>query len=116
MKVALLMDSVSRNAGGLYDAVRRLGQSLQMLGEEVRVLGVEDERTSADLAGWTPRYEAPVTLDRDGWTLAKAGPWSQGPALLQAIAMLDEPTIESCRRCACRGCSPPGRNRAGRPT
>ena len=51
MKVALLMDSVSRNAGGLYDAVRRLGQSLQMLGEEVRVLGVEDERTSADLAG-----------------------------------------------------------------
>ena len=59
MKVALLMDSVSRNAGGLYDAVRRLGQSLQMLGEEVRVFGVEDERTSADLAGWTP---APVDV------------------------------------------------------
>ena len=46
--------------------------------------------TGQDLAGWTPRYEAPVTLDRDGWTLAKAGPWSQGPALLQAITMLDD--------------------------
>jgi gamma-glutamyltranspeptidase/glutathione hydrolase len=46
--------------------------------------------TGADLAGWTPTYEPPVTVDRDGWTLAKAGPWSQGPALLQAIAMLDD--------------------------
>jgi gamma-glutamyltranspeptidase/glutathione hydrolase len=46
--------------------------------------------TGQDLAGWTPTYEPPVTLDRDGWTLAKAGPWSQGPALLQALAMLDD--------------------------
>ena len=46
--------------------------------------------TGQDLAGWTPTYEAPVTLDRNGWTLAKAGPWSQGPALLQAITMLDD--------------------------
>jgi gamma-glutamyltranspeptidase/glutathione hydrolase len=45
--------------------------------------------TAHDLAGWTPRYEQPVTLDWRGWTLAKAGPWSQGPALLQALAMLD---------------------------
>src|SRR3954464_9339389 len=45
--------------------------------------------TAQDLAGWTPRYEQPVTLDWRGWTLAKAGPWSQGPALLQALAMLD---------------------------
>ena len=46
-----------------------------------------------DLAGWSPTYEAPVTLDRDGWTLAKAGPWSQGPALLQAIALLDDDAL-----------------------
>jgi gamma-glutamyltranspeptidase / glutathione hydrolase len=45
--------------------------------------------TGADLAGWRPTYEPPVTLDWRGWTLAKAGPWSQGPALLQALAMLD---------------------------
>src|SRR3954451_21149011 len=46
--------------------------------------------TGHDLATWTPRYEQPVTLDWRGWTLAKAGPWSQGPALLQALAMLDD--------------------------
>src|SRR3954447_2970426 len=45
--------------------------------------------TAHDLASWAPTYEPPVTLDWRGWTLAKAGPWSQGPALLQALAMLD---------------------------
>ncbi|SDO07085.1 gamma-glutamyltransferase family protein [Geodermatophilus sp. DSM 45219] len=45
--------------------------------------------TAQDLAGWTPTYEPPVTLDWRGWTLAKAGPWSQGPSLLQALAVLD---------------------------
>jgi gamma-glutamyltranspeptidase/glutathione hydrolase len=45
--------------------------------------------TGQDLAGWQATYEPPVTLDWGGWTLAKAGPWSQGPALLQALAMLD---------------------------
>ena len=45
--------------------------------------------TGQDLASWAPRYEPPVTLDWRGWTLAKAGPWSQGPAMLQALAMLD---------------------------
>jgi gamma-glutamyltranspeptidase/glutathione hydrolase len=46
--------------------------------------------TAHDLAGWAPTYEPPVTLDWRGWTLAKAGAWSQGPALLQALAMLDD--------------------------
>jgi gamma-glutamyltranspeptidase / glutathione hydrolase len=46
--------------------------------------------TAQDLAAWSPTYEPPVTLDWRGWTLAKAGPWSQGPALLQALAMLDD--------------------------
>jgi gamma-glutamyltranspeptidase/glutathione hydrolase len=46
--------------------------------------------TGQDLAGWTPTYEPPVTSDRQGWTLSKAGPWSQGPVLLQAPAMLDD--------------------------
>src|SRR5436305_9030508 len=46
--------------------------------------------TAQDLAGWRPTYEQPVTLDWRGWTLAKVGPWSQGPALLQALAMVDD--------------------------
>jgi gamma-glutamyltranspeptidase/glutathione hydrolase len=45
--------------------------------------------TGADLAAWAPTYEAPATLDWQGWTLAKASTWSQGPVLLQALATLD---------------------------
>ncbi|MGW1955934.1 gamma-glutamyltransferase family protein [Streptomyces sp. NPDC001920] len=44
--------------------------------------------TAADLAGWSATYEAPVTYDFHGWTVCKAGPWSQGPVLLQQLALL----------------------------
>ncbi len=45
--------------------------------------------TGADLAAWSATYERPVVgeLD-DGWSLAKCGPWSQGPALLQTLQLL----------------------------
>ncbi|MFG3496979.1 gamma-glutamyltransferase family protein [Streptomyces sp. NPDC047928] len=44
--------------------------------------------SAADLAGWSATYEDPVTYDWNGWTLCKAGPWSQGPVLLQQLALL----------------------------
>ncbi|MFJ4466019.1 gamma-glutamyltransferase family protein [Streptomyces sp. NPDC089424] len=44
--------------------------------------------TAADLAGWSATYEEPATYDWNGWTLCKAGPWSQGPVLLQQLALL----------------------------
>ncbi|MEU1513511.1 gamma-glutamyltransferase [Streptomyces sp. NPDC005811] len=44
--------------------------------------------TAADLAGWSAAYETPATYDWNGWTLCKAGPWSQGPAFLQQLALL----------------------------
>ncbi|WP_327233629.1 gamma-glutamyltransferase [Streptomyces sp. NBC_01317] len=44
--------------------------------------------TAADLAGWSASYEAPATYEWDGWTLCKAGGWSQGPAFLQQLALL----------------------------
>ncbi|MET8078644.1 gamma-glutamyltransferase [Streptomyces sp. NPDC005303] len=44
--------------------------------------------TAADLAGWSATYETPATYDWNGWTLCKAGPWSQGPVLLQQLALL----------------------------
>ncbi|WP_328320787.1 gamma-glutamyltransferase family protein [Streptomyces sp. NBC_00388] len=44
--------------------------------------------TAADLAGWSASYEAPATYEWNGWTLCKAGGWSQGPALLQQLALL----------------------------
>ncbi|MEU1177036.1 gamma-glutamyltransferase [Streptomyces sp. NPDC005820] len=44
--------------------------------------------TAADLAAWSATYETPATYDWNGWTLCKAGPWSQGPAFLQQLALL----------------------------
>ncbi|GGR98217.1 gamma-glutamyltransferase [Streptomyces aureoverticillatus] len=46
--------------------------------------------SAADLAGWSAGYEDPVTYDWNGWTLCKAGPWSQGPVLLQQLALLPD--------------------------
>ncbi|MFJ5530442.1 gamma-glutamyltransferase family protein [Streptomyces sp. NPDC093261] len=44
--------------------------------------------TADDLAAWSATYEAPATYDWNGWTVCKAGPWSQGPAFLQQLALL----------------------------
>ncbi|QPP05824.1 gamma-glutamyltransferase family protein [Streptomyces bathyalis] len=46
--------------------------------------------TGDDLASWEATYEDPVTYDWNGWTVCKAGPWSQGPALLQQLALLPD--------------------------
>ncbi|MEV1019349.1 gamma-glutamyltransferase [Streptomyces sp. NPDC050264] len=44
--------------------------------------------TLDDLASWQAAYEAPATYDWNGWTLCKAGGWSQGPVFLQQLAVL----------------------------
>ncbi|MFE4494840.1 gamma-glutamyltransferase family protein [Streptomyces niveus] len=44
--------------------------------------------TAADLAGWSATYETPATYEWNGWTLCKAAAWSQGPVLLQQLALL----------------------------
>jgi gamma-glutamyltranspeptidase/glutathione hydrolase len=41
-----------------------------------------------DLAGWSARVEDPVASDYAGHTVLKCGPWSQGPVLLQQLALL----------------------------
>lgn len=42
-----------------------------------------------DLAEWRPRYEPTVSVDFRGWTVHKCGFWSQGPAFLQQLRILD---------------------------
>lgn len=42
-----------------------------------------------DMAGWRASYEAPVSIDYRGHRIFKCGPWSQGPALLQTLALLE---------------------------
>ncbi|MEU9626425.1 gamma-glutamyltransferase [Streptomyces luteogriseus] len=44
--------------------------------------------TAADLATWSATYETPAAYDWNGWTVCKPGPWSQGPVLLQQLALL----------------------------
>ncbi|MFC4243822.1 gamma-glutamyltransferase family protein [Gryllotalpicola reticulitermitis] len=45
--------------------------------------------TADDLAQWQPTVEAPLTVAHDGIEVHKAGPWSQGPVLLQQLALVD---------------------------
>ncbi|MBM6399985.1 gamma-glutamyltransferase family protein [Phycicoccus sonneratiae] len=45
--------------------------------------------TADDLAAFEASWEEPVTLDWRGHTVCKTGPWGQGPALLQSLAVLD---------------------------
>jgi gamma-glutamyltranspeptidase / glutathione hydrolase len=44
---------------------------------------------AADFADFTPSVEPTVTAEFRGTTVAKAGLWSQGPVLLQALTILD---------------------------
>jgi gamma-glutamyltranspeptidase/glutathione hydrolase len=46
--------------------------------------------TGDDLAAFSASYETPSTYDWNGWTVAKAGLWSQGPAFLQQLALLPD--------------------------
>ncbi|MBR7835478.1 gamma-glutamyltransferase [Actinospica durhamensis] len=45
--------------------------------------------SGADLAAWRPGYEPTASLDWHGVTVHKAGAWSQGPALLLQLGMLE---------------------------
>src|SRR5260370_33787237 len=53
MKVASLLNSVSRNAGGLFYICRRLAQT-SCQENEITVVGAADEYTSADIKQWVP--------------------------------------------------------------
>lgn len=45
--------------------------------------------TAQDLADFEATWEDAVTLQWHGHTVAKTGPWGQGPALLQVLQMVD---------------------------
>lgn len=44
--------------------------------------------TAEDMAGWSATIEEPLTYDYHGWTVAKTGPWGQGPVFLQTLSIL----------------------------
>ena len=45
--------------------------------------------TGADMTAFNARHEEPVSTDFAGWTVAKCGPWSQGPVFLQQLRLLE---------------------------
>ncbi|MFC5285475.1 gamma-glutamyltransferase family protein [Actinokineospora guangxiensis] len=45
--------------------------------------------TGEDMASWEASYEDAVSADFGSWTLAKCGPWTQGPVLLQQLLILE---------------------------
>jgi gamma-glutamyltranspeptidase/glutathione hydrolase len=42
-----------------------------------------------DLSDWAPSYEQPLSVDYNGVTVIKAGPWSQAPVFLQQLRLLE---------------------------
>ncbi|MBX4869132.1 gamma-glutamyltransferase family protein [Rhizobium bangladeshense] len=44
--------------------------------------------TAIDMANWSATIEEPLTYDYHGWTIAKTGPWGQGPVFLQTLSIL----------------------------
>src|SRR6202011_3221712 len=44
--------------------------------------------TGQDMAQWQATVEAPLTYDYGRYTVCKAGPWTQGPVVLQQLALL----------------------------
>src|ERR1700674_2211644 len=65
------------------DAFCRSQELIDVTGERHRGI-----LTGDDMAGWQAHVEAPLTYDYGRYTVCKAGVWSQGPVLLQQLALL----------------------------
>ena len=46
--------------------------------------------TGDDMARWQARVEAPLTYEYGRYTVCKGGVWSQGPVMLQQLALLKQ--------------------------
>lgn len=60
---------------------------------DAHVMDVSDKKHSAvlsasDMADWRATYESPLSYEYHGWIVHKTHAWSQGPVLLQALAIL----------------------------
>jgi gamma-glutamyltranspeptidase/glutathione hydrolase len=92
-------EAKSGDRGGQIEAARRIwaegfvAAAIDRFCRDTEVMDSSGRRhrgllTGDDLARWRAPLEKPITLDYQGYTLCKCGPWTQGPALLQALALL----------------------------
>lgn len=64
LSIAITTGSASRSAGGLFNSVRRLAQSLATEGHHVSVFALRDRHTEEDLPAWGPLK--PIIIDTVG--------------------------------------------------
>ena len=70
-----------------------VAEAIDRFCRETEVLDLTGRRhrgllAGADMAAWQAPVEAPARYDYHGHTVLKCGPWSQGPVLLQQLALL----------------------------
>jgi poly(glycerol-phosphate) alpha-glucosyltransferase len=106
IKTANLVNSVSRKAGGLFESVRRLVQSLSEGGMEVRVFGGRDEFTAEDVRAWAPvevKTFKPVWPERFGYSRELLEELEAfGPDLTHTHGIWLYPSVVARRYCGSR--------------
>ena len=84
--------------GFVADAIDRFARGTEVMDESgKRHRGVI---TGQDMASWSASYDAPLTYDYHGYTVAKAGAWSQGPVFLQTLALLKDVDLAGVGPCS----------------
>ena len=95
----ILAEAVGPSREARIDAARRafyqgfVAESVDRFFRDTDVLDVTGRRhrgllTGEDFAAWEAGVEAPATYEYHGHTVLKCGVWSQGPVLLQQLALL----------------------------
>jgi gamma-glutamyltranspeptidase/glutathione hydrolase len=93
-------EAASGDREGQIEAARNIwyggfvAEAIDRFGREFAALDTSGRKhhallTGADMAGWRAGVEKPLTHDYRGHTVLKCGPWSQGPAMLQTLALLE---------------------------
>lgn len=104
-----LVDEAETGAGGREAEIDRardgfyrgfVADAIDAFCRNTQVMDTSGERhggllTADDMARWSATYEQPLTYDYHGWTVAKTGPWGQGPAFLQTLALLKDTDLAS---------------------
>ena len=95
----ILREAVGATREARIEAARRawyqgfVAEAIDGFFRETDVLDASGRRhrgllAGEDLARWSPGIEAPARFDYHGHTALKCGVWSQGPVLLQQLALL----------------------------
>ena len=89
MKTTSLIASLSRHAGGLFESVRRLHQSLaEISGVQVTVLGLRDTFSEVDLPAWKP-------LTVGCFRIIGPSQFGYSPSLKKALLSADEDLVHT---------------------